>query len=367
MNTNIYIFIGTIAELIKLFPIIKKMEKSKINFKIIASNQNDILKSDLFSYIEKKEIIYISNVPRKQSVISLFFWFIKTLFSGYFKLKLELNKKDNSIFIIHGDTISTLIGGILGKILKSKIFHIEAGLRSFNFLRPFPEELNRFIVSFLSDVSFCPNEWAVNNLIKRKSIKINTYNNTLIESLLFSKTINIENELLRNIPEDFFICVIHRQENIYNKKLIIYLIKKITEFAQQKKCIFILHEPTKQVLKKYGLLKLLEENKNILIVGRLPYLVFTKILEKSDFIITDGGSNQEEAYYLGKTCLLLRKETERIEGLNDNVIISRLKENKINEFFNNIKNKKFQDKIKIKIENYPSDIIIEYIKNFQTY
>ena len=97
--------------------------------------------------------------------------------------KIFSENTSEDIFVVHGDTFSTVLGSIIAKILRGKVAHIESGLRSFNILHPFPEELNRIITFKLTDIYYCPNDWAVNNLRKYKGIKINTQLNTLYDSL----------------------------------------------------------------------------------------------------------------------------------------------------------------------------------------
>src|SRR5581483_12192850 len=86
---------------------------------------------------------------------------------------------------------------------------------------------------------------------------------------------------------------------------------------------FVLHRLTKDFLNEQNLLKEIRANPHVVTVPRLPYFEFIKILSGSEFIATDGGSNQEEAYYLGKPCLILRNVTERVEGLGENALLAK--------------------------------------------
>lgn len=348
-------------------PVIREFKNQGIKFKIISSGQNNISNNYRLlklSGIEKIDIILYQK-KIKQSVSGLFFWFFKTLIRGLFDLKKEFTSLDrrNVFIIIHGDTVSTVIGALIGKFYRLRIAHIEAGLRSFSYFHPFPEEINRMVTSRFADIHFCPNEWAVNNLTKIKGIKVNTYQNTLIDSLEIASHQITESDLLHLLRDQrFFIFVTHRQENIYNKKLINYLLNTIQSISKAMKCVFILHRPTKRALEKYGFLTRIEGKDNIIIRPRLDYFEFIRILEKCEFIITDGGSNQEESYYFGKPCLVLRHKTERVEGLDQNVIISNNRNEIISEFVEDYK-KYCKQKIQPKIR--PSSIVVNYlIKKF---
>jgi len=360
---NYYFFIGTIAELIKLFPIMQEMERRFINYKIIASGQNDLKNSDILGYIKKPEIdIEINNEKIKKSALGLLFWFIKTFFKSWRIFKEEIKKSEDNYLIVHGDTVSTVMGAILGKIYKFKVCHVEAGLRSFNFFEPFPEEIDRAITSRLADFYFCPNDWALNNLKKRKGEKINTLNNTLIDSLDFVLNKEANSDLARSLKDKkycLFVC--HRQENVFNKELLELLVEKILETAKNIKVIFILHEITKIALEKYNLLVKLENNENILLVDRIPYWELMRILKTAEFMVTDGGSNQEECYYLGVPTLILRNYTERNEGLGKNVVLSKNNFNVVGDFIANYKKYKNDP---VKIASSPSQIIVDYLERY---
>lgn len=360
---NYYFFVGTVAELIKLFPVMQEMERRSVEYRIIASGQNEIKKSDIFECVKKQKIdIEIGDKKINKSVFGLFCWFMWTFFKSLKIFKKDIRRTRNDCLIIHGDTVSTMMGAILGKIFGFKIFHIEAGLRSFNFFEPFPEEIDRVVTSRLADYHFCPNDWALNNLKKRKGEKINTFNNTLINSLDFALSRNVHSELMDTLKDGgycLFVC--HRQENVSNKKLLVLLTDKMIETAKKIRCIFILHEITKIALEKYELLAKLKNDKNIILVGRVPYFELMHILRDAEFMITDGGSNQEECYYLGIPTLILRRCTERNEGLGKNVILSKNDFNVVSDF---IKNYKKYGSTPIKITNSPSSIIVDYLEKY---
>lgn len=362
MIFNYYFFIGTTAELIKLFPVLKEFQKREINFKIISSGQNDLYNDELLKYlnIQKLDIVLYKGVIR-QNFLSLFFWFFKTFFKGIFTLKKEFAKKNNekSCLIVHGDTVSTVMGALIGRIFRLSVAHLEAGLRSNNYLHPFPEEIDRVITSYLANWHFCPNRWAVDNLKKRKGIKINTYQNTLLDSLQIAGKLTIDPQLQRQLNNtQFYIFIIHRQENVFNKKLLFGLLTNVLNKTNNLKCLFILHDLTRASLEKFQLLKILQNNKSVIMSSRLPYFQFIPLLFKCEFIITDGGSNQEETSYIGKPCLLLRKFTERIEGLNRNVMVSNNNLRAINDFIDNYK--RYQYPI-MNLSARPSEIIADNI------
>lgn len=369
MQKYIYFFIGTTAELIKLAPVIKELKKRKVNFKIIASNQNVLNFYELKALIGKQAAYYTfkfkpMKLP-KNIYLQFAIWAIKAFSNHllYFRNEFKGLNRKNSLFIVHGDTISALLGAIIAKIYRIPLVHIESGLRSFNFFEPFPEEFCRFIVSKLADIHFCPNLWAVNNLKNNNGIKVNTQQNTLIESLTVMLKTDNKLQHVKLLPKNFFLLVLHRQEHIlFKKNLTKFYLKILTEYANDNlTCVLVIHKLTERFLKEHSLLSNLQKNKNIILVPRLPYGEFIHLMKKSEFIATDGGSNQEEAYYIGKPCLILRSVTERIEGLGKNAVLSYGNESIVKNF---IKNYKKYQKNPVHFTISPSKIIVDYLLKY---
>lgn len=357
-----YFWLGTNAELIKIWPVIKSFQQKGIPFKIIATGQNNLFTSKLFNQLRlTQQTLLINPMREKTTALGLLWWWIKTFVLCFAKLaKTPLDGKQ-SVVIIHGDTVSTLMGALYGRIRGAKVAHIEAGLRSFNWFSPFPEEINRYLVSLLARYHFAPNAWALANLASVVGEKINTKHNTLLESLLLlpAKVSLPENLALLN-KNKFFIFVLHRQENLAKKDFLpamINLIKK--ELPTDWRCLFIVHQNTHQALIDNGLLNILKKDKRFLLSSRLEYPQMIAVIKKAEFMLTDGGSNQEECYYLGKPCCILRSCTERQEGLTSNAILSGNHPEVISNFMKN-----YHQYIHQAITTKPcaSNIISQYLK-----
>ena len=248
---------------------------------------------------------------------------------------------------------------MMGKLAGLKVAHVESGLRSFNLFHPFPEEMTRILTFKLSDYMFCPGKWAENNLLKYKGIKINTQINTLYDALMFALPA-IEKISDIKIPEkNYGIVTLHRFENIYTYDALKRVVSLVETISQKKYVLFILHKPTKNKLIKFDLYHRLENNPNIEFRKRYDYFKFIKLILKADFVVSDGGSNQEECYYLGKPIILLRKATERNEGIGENCVLSQYDVNIVNEFIDNI------EKYTLKKRNLsfsPSKIIVDCLE-----
>jgi UDP-N-acetylglucosamine 2-epimerase (non-hydrolysing) len=253
-------------------------------------------------------------------------WFARTFITSVFSLRGRLpTSRPRGIVVVHGDTVSTVMGAVLAKLNGWRVAHVEAGLRSFDFLHPFPEEIDRVIASRFVDFHFCPNAWAAGNLAKLRGEKIDTQQNTLLDALAIAQETPLESATLSALPAGrFFVFVMHRQENLYDAGLVRDLVDRVVAQSRSDPCVFILHHLTEAALAEQGHLDRLRATPGIRLVPRLPYVEFMKVLARATYVVTDGGSNQEECYYLGKPCLILRKVTERTEGLGENVLLSRL-------------------------------------------
>ena len=364
---SIYFFIGTTAELIKLAPVIKELKKRKIKFKILSSGQNVLRFDELKPIIGKQKADYTFKLKpisvRLNIYVRFAIWIIKSLtnYLLYFRSEFKELDRKNLLFIVHGDTVSSLMGAFIAKIYGVKLAHIESGLRSYNFLEPFPEEISRYLVSRLADLHFCPNSWAVKNLEGYRGVKINTQNNTIAESLLPALSLKNNPNYSKLIPkEKFFLFVLHRQEHVmFKKKRARKYLELITSHAKNDlKCILILLPLTEKFLKREKVFQKIKKNKNIILMPRLPFIQFIHLLDKAQFIATDGGSNQEESYYLGKPCLILRNVTERTDGLGKNAVLSKGKEDTILHFTQNYKKYK---RGRARLEERPSKIIVDYL------
>ncbi len=368
---NIYLFIGTTAELIKVAPVIKEFKSRKINLRIITSGQNSVNFKLLEPLIGKQKSYNSFKVKPLKLRLNIYLkfvvWIIKALtnYLLYFRKEFKNQDKRNVLFIVHGDTISALLGAVIAKIYGLKLVHIESGYRSFNFLEPFPEELCRYIVSRLSDILFCPNDWCLNNVRSNKGLKINTGQNTVFESCMSALKLRTDYQYSKLIGKDkFFLLILHRQEHmIFKKELSKKYINLLLSFASpDMKCVFVLHPLTENFLKSQNMLEQIKKNPNIITVPRIPYLKFMKILSRCEFIATDGGTNQQEAYYLGKPCLLLRKYTEQVEGLDSNATLAKDDMQIVSNFLQNYKSKVSK---KVTLKTPPSKIVVDKIlENF---
>ncbi len=359
----IHIVLGTKAQLIKMAPVMKELTLRGISYNYISTGQHKETIDDILNNFQiKQPDIKLYSGKDITSILSMSVWSVRILVKSFINRKKIFNNDKKGIVLVHGDTLSTVIGALMGKSAGLKVGHVESGLRSFNLFQPFPEEIFRKITFNISDVMFCPGKWAVDNLKKYSGIKIDTGLNTLYDSLNHAgPSIGMIGDV--NIPEvPFVIATIHRFENVRNAEILGKIVDLIGSVSEKFKLIFILHKITEKKLKKFRLLDKLGSLSNIELRPRYDYFRFIKLLKSSEFVISDGGSNQEECSYLGKPVLLFRNVTERNEGLGTNAVLSEFDPNVVADF---MKNYESMTGNAVKTEKSPSAVITDYCIDFK--
>lgn len=347
--------IGTKAQLIKMAPVILEMDTQSVPYKLILTGQHKETIEDLISSFGlRKPDGQLVNMQEANTSIKLFSWLIKAIYSGLRPSKKSFWNDNIKGVLVHGDTLSTLVTSVISRFRKIPVFHVEAGLRSYDFFHPFPEEIIRCLVSRLSSVHYCPDAWSYNNLKKmpNNSRKINTQANTLLDSLRHALSL-----ASRADGEKYAIVSLHRYENISNSSRFNFLMQQVQLIAAKIRVYFVLHPATLLKLEHSKWKEIFQENSEINLLARMDYINFIQLLSNANFLVTDGGSNQEECSYLNIPCLLMRKKTERKEGLDCNVTISKYNCEVINHFIGKYSNER--QSIKALPEQYPSKNIVK--------
>lgn len=340
--------IGTKAELIKCMPIMLELQKRKQDYYFIHTGQHPLSKACEEYGIKKPDFI-LSEEPKTTTKFwskinkTSIMWFILMIF----RIRKLLRKLRPNYIVYHGDTMSSAAAAIASSKLlnprkKWKNVHLEAGLRSDSILEPFPEEISRKICDRFSDILLAVSQRSKNNLEKeRQKGKIIKVGNSNIDSALIS--FEIGKKHFKKPDYDFALINLHRHENLRSKKRM----RNIVEILKliKIKAIWPLHDNTEYHLKKYGLMKEIKKMKNIKLMPLIGYQHFIFLLANCKYLVTDGGSIQEESLVFKKPCLILRKKTERQEGLATGInFLTKLDINYARKIIDKIEN----NKIKIK-------------------
>lgn len=333
-NPPIYIMIGTRAQFIKMAPLMRELLDRGQPYTLLytAQHQENI-----------NEVLAVYNLPYPDVVMydageantrsSFIRWFVSILKTAVFRAKKYIYPP--GILLTHGDTFTAWLAAIMGKQAGCIVGHVESGCRSFNLLSPFPEEISRLITFHFSDIYFCADEWAINNLKRYPGLKINIGANTMLDGVRFALNYPSKNSYdFADSP--FAIVSIHRFENIFTSRFNDVIIPILMDIAQDHRLVFTLHPTTRERLIALGLFDDLSAHPNIYLQERFGFVDWINLCNRAEFVITDGGSNQEELFYLGVPTLLFRNETERREGLEQNVVVSRFNRALIHDFINSL-------------------------------
>lgn len=278
---------GTRPEFIKIKPLINELVKQNIPFKTLFTGQhNDIVSKDSDFILEMKELC--SN--RLDNIIQN----CMNIPEKYFE--------DIKYVLVQGDTTSVVGISLSALHRKIKVIHLEAGLRSYDYDNPYPEENNRKIVTTIADIHLCPTENNKNNLLKENICenRIFVVGNTSIDNLVGLKN--------KTTYRDKVLITLHRREN---HKIMNEWFSEINKIAKNNKNIeFILPiHPNPNVSKFRNILS------DVKIINPVSHDELLKILLECKLVITDSGGIQEECSYFHKKCLVCRKITERPESI----------------------------------------------------
>lgn len=242
------------------------------------------------------------------------------------------DKKENltlEAVLVHGDTTSALAGAMAGFYNGLKIGHVEAGLRSGNMMEPWPEEMNRRMISRIADWHFAPTESARSNL-EREGITDNVVvtGNTVIDAMfqILENDIPIRNPKLEKLLDSqrpFILMTTHRREN--QGWLMKSMLNRMNDFMKMYPDINLLIPVHPNPAVHDMIHRILGDVENVVLTDPLDYPDFTRAMDRATIIITDSGGVQEESIYLDTPVILFRNTTERPESLachGGNIIFS---------------------------------------------
>jgi UDP-N-acetylglucosamine 2-epimerase (non-hydrolysing) len=317
----IHVVVGTKAQLVKMAPVMVRMKERGIPYRFINTGQHRATMSEMLEEFElKPPDVVLYDGPDITSLPQMGLWLARILGQCALSRGRIFGDDDRGIVLVHGDTFSTLLGALMGRVAGLRVGHVESGLRSFDLLHPFPEELTRLATFRLAHTLYCPGPWAVANASRYRREVVDTGANTLADTVALAGRVPLRGDHVPVGP--FAIASLHRYENIFRRERFEWLVAELEEMAKTRRLVFILHPPTEKQLLRFGLRRRLEENPRIELRPRYTYFDFFALLRRADYVVTDGGSIQEESAYLGIPCLLMRKATERQEGLGANAVLS---------------------------------------------
>lgn len=306
---NYTVFFGTRPEFLKLMPVIQALHRVQIVF---TGQHPDLVLPLLEECVMKPDII-LENVFYHGQTLS-------NLTSNILTAVVHVDKNDDTIWIVQGDTTTTYSIAYAAFLRNIPIVHIEAGLRTYNMLSPFPEEFNRQSVSVIASINFAPTKKAATALHRQgiPESRVFVVGNTGVDSArIVSDNLFIPQDIREKIQEDklLIFMTMHRREN--RLRLSEYYDTVANVVSTRNVQIIVPEHPNpdanaaaKSACRRYT---------SFLCVEPLDYRSTQWILERAYLIVTDSGGLQEEATWHSKPVLVVRQSSERAEAIEAGV------------------------------------------------
>ncbi|WP_343883273.1 UDP-N-acetylglucosamine 2-epimerase [Rhodanobacter caeni] len=320
MAKHLVFIIGTRAQLIKVAPVIAACERLSLPCTLLMTGQHQETMQDLIAEfaIESPQVPAVQ-ADEHSTIASLLRW-LPAAYKGVRNKLRELASADADISVlVHGDTLSTLVGAFAARLHKTRVVHVESGLSSGRWLDPFPEEICRRMVFRMTDVAICPNKQAMVYMAKHhpRARILDSQGNTIVDAVALTGASSI----LPDLASPYLVASLHRFQNIYEAGRLAALVALMKDLSDHVDVRFVLHPATRVRLEKQGLFSSLSASSRIHLMPRMGYGDFLRMAAGAQCVLTDGGSNQEELAALGVPTIIMRERTERPDGLGANALL----------------------------------------------
>lgn len=227
--------------------------------------------------------------------------------------KTVLDTNPDAVLVV-GDVNSTMACALVAVKLEVAVYHVEAGLRSFD--RAMPEEINRLVTDAVSDLLFVSEPSGLRNLMAEgiPDDKIHFVGNVMIDTLKSHLERAQASPILSqlNIDAGSYVAVtLHRPSNVDDAKTLGGILDAFETMLADGPVLFPIHPRTRKNLASLGLQSRIDSMKGLRLIDPLGYLDFLKLMASSAVVVTDSGGVQEETTILGVPCLTVRENTER--------------------------------------------------------
>jgi UDP-N-acetylglucosamine 2-epimerase (non-hydrolysing) len=305
---------GTRPEAIKMAPVIAEMDKypDVLAPLIVVTGQHRQMLDQVLNIFDIKPNYDLGIMQQNQRLTSIVTKSLQGL------EEIVLREKPNMI-LVQGDTSTTFAAALSAYYHKIPLGHIEAGLRTFDKWRPFPEEINRKLTTSLADLHFAPTKTSVANLLAERvsASSIFLTGNTVIDALfeVVKREFDINKLGIKLSPQKKMILVTtHRRENFGQP--LENICSALDRLARAYPDVEIVIPVHKNPVVREKVCERLGQIQNVIPIDPLDYEPFIYLMKKSYIILSDSGGVQEEAPSLGKPVLVLREKTERPEAVS---------------------------------------------------
>lgn len=304
---------GTRPEAIKMAPLVKELaSRPEIDSLCCVTAQHRQMLDSVLEVFDLKPDWDLDIMTPRQTLSTITSKCLLGMDAAIDALKPDM-------ILVHGDTSTTFAGALSAFYHQIPVGHVEAGLRTYDKYSPFPEEMNRKLVSAIADLYFCPTVNNKNNLL-REGIADGLFitGNTAIDALKTTvrKDYCFTTEMLNTLPySEKKICLVtcHRRENYGEPmKNIMLALRQIAEENEDVELVYPVH--LSPVVRE-SVAKYLEGAPRVHLIDPLSADEMHNLMARCYLVLTDSGGLQEEAPALGKPVLVMRKETERPEAV----------------------------------------------------
>ena len=320
---KILLVFGTRPEAIKMAPLVKALQKDTEHFETrvcVTAQHRQMLDQvlEVFGIIPEYDLNIMAPNQDLYDITA------KVLLG----LREVLKDFRPDTVLVHGDTTTSMAASLAAFYMQIPVGHVEAGLRTYNMLSPWPEEMNRQVTDRICAYYFAPTEQSRANLLQENidAKKIFITGNTVIDALLMavdiiSTTAGVKEKMAKELQEkgytvgdrEYILVTGHRRENFGDGFLhICKAIKELAALHPEMDIVYPVHLNPNVQKPVYELLSGLS---NVYLISPLDYLPFIYAMQHSTLLLTDSGGVQEEAPSLGKPVLVMRDTTERPEAV----------------------------------------------------
>ncbi|TJY41880.1 UDP-N-acetylglucosamine 2-epimerase (non-hydrolyzing) [Cohnella pontilimi] len=302
---------GTRPEAVKMAPLVLELQKhpDKIESVVCVTAQHRQILDQVLELFRIKPD-YDLNVMKERQTLT------ETTVRVLEGLEPVLKEARPDIVLVHGDTQTTFLASYAAFLQQIQVGHVEAGLRTWNKLNPYPEEMNRQLAGVLSDIHLAPTEWSAGNLRKENKPEDRIYvtGNTATDVFQYTVKPDFTHPVLEWAKgKRMILMTAHRREAIGEPHRNIFrAVKRIADEFEDVAFVYAVHpnpavrEPANEILGNHPRIKLIEP---------LDVFEFHNFFPHSYMMMTDSGGLQEEAPSFGVPTLVLRETTERPEGI----------------------------------------------------
>ncbi|PJC74048.1 MAG: UDP-N-acetylglucosamine 2-epimerase (non-hydrolyzing) [Syntrophobacterales bacterium CG_4_8_14_3_um_filter_58_8] len=301
----ILVAFGTRPEIIKLFPVIEALKARKLAFRTLFTGQQIDLYEDVKALVPVPDFTFADAFAGDEKHNTLGGSFLKI---GNAAEEL-FRRHPFDIVVVQGDTTTAWALAQMAFYNGIPVAHVEAGLRTFDLANPYPEELNRILISRVAHIHFAPTRQAADNLAREGALHVHLVGNTIVDAVNVFKAKMASSGTPAS--SDKVLVTLHRRENHACMDRLFDELQTVAMENPDLEIVLPIH-PNPNVQIHRGRLTA----SNIRVIEPVGYPKMLRLIGESAFIITDSGGIQEEATCFNRKVLVVREKTERPETID---------------------------------------------------